>query len=47
MSELTDAKVLEKRKEIILHEKDFNEILDKIVKPSKLNLSCYQETANF
>ena len=44
MSDLTDAQVLEKRGEIKHFEKEFNEILDKILKLSQLNPSRYEET---
>ena len=44
MSDLTDAQVLEKRTEIKHFEKEFNEILDKILRLSQLNPSRYDET---
>ena len=44
LSDLTDAQVLEKRNDMKFHEKDFNEILDKILKLSQLNPTRYDAT---
>ena len=47
MSDLTDAQVLRKREEMKFLEKEFHEILDKILKLSQLNPSRYDESRDF
>ena len=44
MSELTDAQVLEKKNELKFYEKEFHEILDKILKLSQSNPCRFEET---